>query len=172
MFAATALTASCRPALAPRRASGARPARRAQVAPRALAPVEVLQLAADAAPGTVDAPIWAIVGGERGGLAGSCLQACERIPCARAAHQQVASGTRSANALLSPSPVAGAVVVTAASFLVSLGLKPGAEGLFGQARGSGGLPGGQAGRGSPTRSACLHSALCLRPDACRHRRLD
>jgi hypothetical protein len=56
------------------------------VAPRAFAPMEIVQLAADAAekaPGTVDAPIWAIV--------------------------------------------VGAVVVTAASFALSAGLKSGTD---------------------------------------------
>lgn len=62
-----AALSSCRPAgLVPQQRRSSRPApRRAAVAPRAVAaPVELLQLAADAAPGTVDAPISAIIIGE------------------------------------------------------------------------------------------------------------
>ena len=67
MMATTALS-TCRPAglAAPRRAA-ALPARRSQLTTRAMAPVEILQLAADAAPGSVDAPFGAIIIGELAG---------------------------------------------------------------------------------------------------------
>ncbi|PRW51054.1 hypothetical protein C2E21_5610 [Chlorella sorokiniana] len=85
MLAAAALAPS-RPSLLACRPARRPAARRAPVAPRAFAPMEIVQLAADAAekaPGTVDAPIWAIV--------------------------------------------VGAVVVTAASFALSAGLKSGTD---------------------------------------------
>ncbi|KAL4443366.1 hypothetical protein ABPG75_011103 [Micractinium tetrahymenae] len=81
---AAALPTCYRPAGLPAKRRAARPGRRAAPVRAFAAPPELLQLAADtAAPGTVDAPISAIV--------------------------------------------IGAVVVTALSFAVTLGLKPGTD---------------------------------------------
>ena len=116
MLAATALS-TCRPAglTAPRRA--ARPARRSQLTTRAMAPVEILQLAADAAPGTVDAPFGAIIIGE---LAGGGNSGSAQPPVAAAALCRLSRHLT--KPLLMP---AGAVVVTGLSFALTLALKPG-----------------------------------------------
>ena len=114
MLTATAL-ATCRPAglSAPSRA--ARPARRSQLATRAMGPVEILQLAADAAPGSVDAPISAIIGGAQRWQRQLGVLLAKRWRCYPS--------------VLIPSRLiylpAGAIVVTGLSFALTLALKPG-----------------------------------------------